>query len=336
MIKIGELSNITGVSIQTIRFYESEGLFSPIEVDRWTNYRYYDETSIERLSQISYLKNLGFSLKEIKNFSEEVIQEKIKQVKFDIKKLTESIDKLSSIRKEGGKFKMKSFVDDERVVGKWKKLAVVKSKEDFTLNKFDDEDIFDYKEIYFLPNGEQYWVFSWTKDVLYLKDRALPYEIIDGKLYIGIIDAKTNTLDNYAVYEKVDNKEYKKEEIKIRDNTNIPFINDDEVIGFWEAVDYVRDFEDFKVGEKSWSEELFLKEYIFKPKGSLLVSYNKFDEIAQLKWSKGVVINAKWATVSSYTIKTIGEDKYMFMEWKSGDYVFGAEVHGCYVFKKVK
>ena len=78
MIKIGELSNITGISIQTIRFYESEGLFSPIEVDRWTNYRYYDESSIERLTQITHLKQLGFSLKEIKNLSEDVISEKIK------------------------------------------------------------------------------------------------------------------------------------------------------------------------------------------------------------------------------------------------------------------
>lgn len=60
MIKIGELSNITGVSIQTIRYYENEGLISPVEVDRWTNYRYYDETSVVRLSEILYLKDLGF------------------------------------------------------------------------------------------------------------------------------------------------------------------------------------------------------------------------------------------------------------------------------------
>ena len=52
MFKIGELGEITGVSVKTIRYYEEEGLISPVEVDRWTNYRYYDETSINRLSQI--------------------------------------------------------------------------------------------------------------------------------------------------------------------------------------------------------------------------------------------------------------------------------------------
>ena len=67
MIKIGELANLTNTSIQTIRYYESEGLIKPIEVDKWTNYRYYNQSSIERLCEIKYLKDLGFSLKEIKN-----------------------------------------------------------------------------------------------------------------------------------------------------------------------------------------------------------------------------------------------------------------------------
>ena len=31
----------------------------------------------------------------------------------------------------------------------------------------------------------------------------MPYEIIDGKLYIGVVDGKTNTIDNYAIYEKI-------------------------------------------------------------------------------------------------------------------------------------
>ena len=102
MIKIGELSNITGVSIQSIRYYEREGLISPIEVDRWTNYRYYDETSVVRISEILHLKDLGFSLNEIKNLDEKSIKEKISDAKISIKKLKQNIDKLSAIRKEKG------------------------------------------------------------------------------------------------------------------------------------------------------------------------------------------------------------------------------------------
>lgn len=336
MIKIGELSAITGVSVKTIRFYEEEGLIGPCEVDRWTNYRYYDENSVIRLSQINYLKDLGFSLKEIRDFSEEAISEKIKKSKQDIKKLRENISKLSTIKKEKGEFVMRNFVNDERVIGKWKRLAVVKTKEDFALNIFDGEDIFDFNEIYFLPNGEEYWVFAWTKGYLFLKDRQLPYEIIDDKLFIGVIDKKTNTIDNYAVYEKVDSKQYTKDEISVKDNTNIPFITDERVIGFWDCVDYVHSFEEFKVGQKFWGEDLFLTKYVFENNGKLYVGYNDSDRLYPINWSKDVVINKKVSTVSEYVVKEIDNETIMFVEWKSGDYTFGGEVYGYYVFKKIK
>lgn len=336
MIKIGELSNITGTPIQTIRYYEIEGLISPIEVDRWTNYRYYDERSIMRLSEISYLKDLGFSLKEIKNLDEDLIKDKISQVKFNIRKLTKNIEKLSTIRKEKGGFFMKNFVNDKRVVGKWKRLAVVKNKEDFEAKKFDDNDIFDYQELYFLPKGEEYWVFGWTKGILFLKDRQLPYEIIDDKLFIGVVDFITNTVDNYAVYEKIDGKHYTKEEISIKDNTNIPFVADERVVGFWDCVDYVRNFDEYKVGHKFWGMELLFTKYVFENNGKLFVGYNDSEELYPINWSRGVVINKKVSTVSEYIIKEIDNETIMFVEWKSGDYTFGGEVRGYYVFKKVK
>ena len=237
---------------------------------------------------------------------------------------------------------MKNFINDEKVVGKWKKLAVVKNKEDFALNKFDDADIFDFDELYFLPNGEEYWVFSWSKGVLFLKEvqkgkeRQLPYEIIDGKLFIGVVDVKTNNIDNYAVYEKVDNKHYTREEISIKDNINIPFINDEKAIGFWEAVDYVREFSDYNLNQKFWEDGLFLKGYIFEPNGTLLVSYNTKEGRTEINWSKGVVINKQVSTVSEYIVKEIDGETIMFVEWKSKDYTFGGEVRGYYVFKKIR
>jgi len=336
MIKIGELSNITGISIQTIRYYENEGLISPIEVDRWTNYRYYDESSIIRLSEISYLKDLGFSLKEIKNLNEETIRDKISQVKLNIKKLTKNIEKLSAIRKEKGGFFMKNFVNDEQVIGKWKKLAIVKNIEDFAKKKFDDNNIFGFEEIYFLPNGEEYWVFSWTKGILYLKDRQLPYQIIDNKLFVGVLDRETNTIDNYAVYEKVDDKHYLKEEIAIKDDTNIPFIQDERVVGFWDSIDYVDDFDDFVVGQKYWKYDLYLKKYIFDNNGKLFVEYGNNKMLYPINWSKDVVIDKNNNTVSEYVIKEIDNETIMFVEWKCGDYVHGGQINGYYVLKKIK
>lgn len=336
MIKIGELSNISGISIQTIRYYENENLISPIEVDRWTNYRYYDESSIVRLSEISYLKDLGFSLKEIKNLSEEVIKQKILQAKLNIKKLTKNIKNLSTIRKIKGGFFMKNFVNDEKVVGKWKKLAVVKNKEDYALKKFDDSNIFNFNELYFLPNGEEYWVFSWTKGILFLKDKQLPYEIIDNKLFIGIVDCKTNQIDNYAVYEKVDDKHYTKNDVLVKDDTNIPFINDCRVVGFWSSIDYVHSIDEFKIDKKFWQKELHLTKCVFENDGKLFMGYHDKDVLYSLNWSKGVVIDKKASVVSEYTIKEINGETIMFLEWKSGDYIFGGKVRGYYVFKKEK
>jgi hypothetical protein len=154
-------------------------------------------------------------------------------------------------------------------------------------------------------------------------------------MFIGVVDYHTGNIDNYAVYEQVDNMKYTKDGISIKDNTNIPFIKDDKFIGFWTAVDYVRDFNDFEPGKKFWSEDLFLKEYVAKPDGDLLVSYNYGSSMRTINWSKGVVINKNISTVSEYVFKEIDGDIYMFVEWKSGDYTFGGEVRGYYVFKKV-
>lgn len=61
---IGELSKKTGVSIETIRFYERESLIKPL-ARRESGYRTYDEAAISRLKFIKRSKDLGFSLKEI-------------------------------------------------------------------------------------------------------------------------------------------------------------------------------------------------------------------------------------------------------------------------------
>ena len=334
MFKIGDLANISGVSIQTIRFYEKEGLIAPVEVDRWTNYRYFDEKSIERLAEITYLKDLGFSLKEIKNLSEDVIQQKINQTRKNIVKLSQNINALSSIRKEGGNFIMKKFVNDSRVIGKWEKVAVVKNKEDFYLQKFDDKSLFSFNELYFLPKGEEYWVLKWTKGSLFIKDRECPYEIIDEKLFIGIRDFETGEIDGYAVYKKVDSNIYKKNEIRVKDNTDLPFVYDERVIGFWTVVDCVKKPEQFNPKKKFFKDKLFLKKYAFEPNGRLLQTYGDRNTVSERKWTKKYVINEQDSTTSEYTIKKIGNDVYMIIEWKSGDYMFGGEVRCYYVLKK--
>lgn len=97
LLKIGDFSKMTGVSIRTLRYYDEIDLFKPIEIDLFTNYRYYSEEQIEDLKIINELKDVGFSLEEIKEYWNNFDNEKMLQQK---QKLTSEIDNINDkIRK---------------------------------------------------------------------------------------------------------------------------------------------------------------------------------------------------------------------------------------------
>src|SRR5215475_12744705 len=65
MFKIGEFSKLVQVPVPTLRYYDQVGLLKPVEVDRFTGYRYYSASQLPRLHRILVLKGLGFSLEQI-------------------------------------------------------------------------------------------------------------------------------------------------------------------------------------------------------------------------------------------------------------------------------
>jgi DNA-binding transcriptional MerR regulator len=68
---IGELSEKTGLSRDTIRFYEKKGLIEmPKNLRRENNYKEYPVTVLNKLSLIIKVKELGFTLNEIDMFFE--------------------------------------------------------------------------------------------------------------------------------------------------------------------------------------------------------------------------------------------------------------------------
>lgn len=64
-MKIGALAKQTGLSVQTIRFYEQQGLVSVPERTEG-NYRLYDAESLRQLGFIKQCRNLGLTLDEIR------------------------------------------------------------------------------------------------------------------------------------------------------------------------------------------------------------------------------------------------------------------------------
>jgi MerR family copper efflux transcriptional regulator len=64
MMKIGELATLSGLSVDTIRFYEKQGLIPPPQRTE-TNYRMYGADTPRRLIFIRKARDLGFTLQEI-------------------------------------------------------------------------------------------------------------------------------------------------------------------------------------------------------------------------------------------------------------------------------
>jgi DNA-binding transcriptional MerR regulator len=67
MFRIGDFSRLARVSARQLRFYEEVGLFAPSHADPHTGYRYYKAAQLAELNRILVLKELGFSLEQIRD-----------------------------------------------------------------------------------------------------------------------------------------------------------------------------------------------------------------------------------------------------------------------------
>ena len=65
MLKIGDFSKLSRISIRNLRHYDELGLLVPENVDRFTGYRYYTEHQLITAGRISALREMGFGLAAI-------------------------------------------------------------------------------------------------------------------------------------------------------------------------------------------------------------------------------------------------------------------------------
>ena len=66
MLKIGEFSRLSRVSIRMLRHYDEIGLLRPAQLDAQTGYRYYSEEQLPLVWRVAALRDMGFSLAAIR------------------------------------------------------------------------------------------------------------------------------------------------------------------------------------------------------------------------------------------------------------------------------
>ncbi len=110
-LTIGKVAKSAGLGIETVRFYEREGLIQPLTRSE-SNYRLYGNDGIVRLRFIKRAKALGFTLREIKELLflradpdatkgdvKQQIEEKIDDIKSrikDLKKIQRTLETLDA------------------------------------------------------------------------------------------------------------------------------------------------------------------------------------------------------------------------------------------------
>lgn len=250
-----------------------------------------------------------------------------------------------------------SFINDEEVIGRWELFDFLPSKDMFNPQKsklVESKDL--VKELYFLPKGEKYWCFGWTKGLL-LSNCGYPHRRSQNKYTIQKIGKETFLFIEFKahsyfeggkpeiwVFKKTDSKEYSKREIMIVDEIpNIP-ADDKNVVGSWSVCDLVRSTDSFDPQNMCSFipyDALYWRNAEFLSDGAMINTFKNYEETEShtdpahiWRWINGYVICNPRNTASKYIIQKHNDIEYLFIQWKSGDYSFGGEEPFWYVFKR--
>lgn len=95
-LTIGEFSRFCQVTVKTLRHYERMKLLVPHEVDEWTHYRYYNVSQMQQMNGILRLKEMGFSLEEVRDLLDEgTYKPSLLQLEAKIKEVESLIETLN-------------------------------------------------------------------------------------------------------------------------------------------------------------------------------------------------------------------------------------------------
>lgn len=134
---IGEVAAMLEVSTRTLRFYDEKGLVKPAYTEE-NGYRFYEKEQIRQIELILFLKDLGFSLKQIKMLIQDqrgkqslelLLKQQYQENKQKIKELTAKQKQIEHLQKIGVlSATLTNFSDITSIMRKENKMTTVRRK----------------------------------------------------------------------------------------------------------------------------------------------------------------------------------------------------------------
>lgn len=113
----GELAKVAEVSVRTVQYYDQRGILTPSEVTEGGR-RIYHDSDLERLQVICFLRDLDFSINQIKKLLQEENREQVLELL-----LTDQIESLEKSSKEID-VKLKRARHLQKATAKWRQLSL--------------------------------------------------------------------------------------------------------------------------------------------------------------------------------------------------------------------
>lgn len=375
MYKIGELSKLCKIPVKTLRFYDSEGLLPPDHIDEMTGYRYYSAVKLSDCYRIIALKELGFSLREIKelfslpkdNFSAFLKgkEEELRRLQKQTQSRITILQNLSSDLMER-KFMFDIVIrkSDGLRLAYDRKILAAKSEGEEILKRIHDSIphsicghrtvLIDYETEFTSRNfdtgfgveitgklpkscGFSEKTISFAEDTASLVCTCGEYEEGVNALQKYVLDHDYQIVGpTYKIMYEDGTVEIKLPVVKLGDfdishneELNQPFINDEDVIGHWEMIDFLPCREMFHPEKKkSGGLKELERGLYFLPEGERYWSFG---------WTKGLLLSHCGCPVrlsqNPYTIEKIAGETYLFLEFKGPNYFRGGRPE-LWVFRK--
>ncbi|MBP2033321.1 DNA-binding transcriptional MerR regulator/effector-binding domain-containing protein [Clostridium algifaecis] len=149
MVRIGDFSKIARVSIRMLRHYDQIGIFKPACIDNLTGYRGYSIEQLPKLNRIIFLKDIGFSLNEVKELIDENISiDEMKEMLLKRQKDLENEISMAQINLKTVMDRLKT-IEDERNIPRY----------DISIKRTDSYTLASHRTI--VPHMNQMGIFCY-------------------------------------------------------------------------------------------------------------------------------------------------------------------------------